>query len=299
MTLHENETKSEEIEVLSAGEALALAEAQLAAADVPTSVGDAEIIIAHTLGVKRADVQSGDLADTALTPQQFAQVRSFIDRRISREPLQYLTGAAWFRDLEIPVGPGVFVPRRETEFVTQLAIDALRAATSENPIAIDMGTGAGAIALSMATEVPHATVYGVEVAPEAFEWTRSNFEKIAPNNSTAVLADMASALHELNGQVDVVAGNPPFVPDHTEPATPEVRLFDPGVSLFGGADGLDLVRALSKSALRLLKPGGTLAFEHGVSQAPRVAAILEQDGWTAITTHRDPRGQDRVTTAKR
>jgi release factor glutamine methyltransferase len=151
----------------------------------------------------------------------------------------------------------------------------------------------------MAVEVPQATVYGVELSPEAFEWTRRNFEQIAPDNSRPILGDMTKALPELNGAVDVVAGNPPFVPDDTEPATPEVRLFDPDIAVFGGADGLDLVRAVSATALRLLKPGGTLAMEHGVSQAPRVAALLERDGWTSITTHRDPRGRERVTTALR
>jgi release factor glutamine methyltransferase len=283
----------------TAGQALELATAKLAGADVPTAVGDAEIILAHTLGMRRSEVQDEGVADTVLTPDQFAQVLSFIERRARREPLQYLTGKALFRQLELAVGPGVFVPRRETEFVTQLAIDALRASGAESPIAVDLGTGAGAIALSMATEVPEATVFGVEVAPEAFEWTRRNFERIAPLNATPVLADMAEALTELNGRVDVVAGNPPFVPDDTQPAAPEVRLFDPGVAVFGGTDGLDLVRALSKAAHRLLSPSGTLAFEHGVSQAPRVAALLENDGWEAITTHRDPRGQDRVTTARR
>ncbi|MCU1440546.1 MAG: [protein release factor]-glutamine N5-methyltransferase [Rhodoglobus sp.] len=299
MKLGEHEIKSEHIGVPTAGEALALATEKLAAADVPTAAGDAEIIIAHTLGLRRADVQGGEVADTRLTPGQFAQVLSFTERRARREPLQYLTGKALFRQLELAVGPGVFVPRRETEFVTQLAIDALRAAGTEKPIAVDLGTGAGAIALSMATEVAHATVFGVEVAAEAFEWTRRNFEQIAPHNARAVLADMAEALPELNGRVDVVAGNPPFVPDDVQPAAPEVQLFDPGVAVFGGTDGLDLVRALSTAALRLLRPGGALAFEHGISQAPRVAALLEQDGWAAITTHRDPRGQERVTTALR
>jgi release factor glutamine methyltransferase len=299
MTLGKDEIRTAQVGVPTAAKAVALATEKLSAAGVPTAEGDAEIIVAHTLGLRRAEVHDGGAADTILTAEQFAQVLSFTERRARREPLQYLTGKALFRQLELAVGPGVFVPRRETEFVTQLAIDALRAAGSEKPIAVDLGTGAGAIALSMATEVPNSTVFGVEVAPEAFEWTRRNFERIAPLNATPVLADMAEALSDLNALVDVVAGNPPFVPDDVQPAAPEVRLFDPGVAVFGGSDGLDLVRALSKAAHRLLRPGGTLAFEHGVSQAPRAAALLEKDGWEAITTHRDPRGQDRVTSARR
>jgi release factor glutamine methyltransferase len=263
-------------------------------------VGDAEIILAHTLGTTRVEVQAGAVDDAVLDDAQYAQVVDFIERRKKHEPLQHLTGKSLFRNLELAVGPGVFVPRRETEYVTQLAVDALRASGSDSPLAVDLGTGAGAIALSMATEVPNSTVYGVEVFPEAFEWTRRNFETIAPDNSHAVLGDMADALHELDGRVDVVAGNPPFQPDGVESVTPEVRLYDPpGAVRGGGSDGLDLVRALSKTALRLLHPGGALAFEHGVSQSAPIAALLEGDGWTGVTSHTDPRGRKRVTTATR
>jgi release factor glutamine methyltransferase len=283
---------------MTGAQALARAVEQLTDAGIETAQGDAEIILAHTLGLRRGDVQAGTTDDTELTDEQLARVDEFVERRKNHEPLQHLTGTSLFRELQLAVGPGVFVPRRETEFVTQLAIDALRASPSASPVAVDLGTGAGAIALSMATEVPHSTVYGVEVAPEAFEWTRRNFTTIAPDNSTPVLADMADALPELDGTVDVVAGNPPFQPDGVESVTPEVRLFDPPVALFGGgADGLDMVRALSHRALALLRPGGTLAFEHGVSQSARIAALLEADGWSQVTSHRDPRGRERVTSA--
>jgi len=285
---------------MRAKEALTRAIDDLTAAEIPTAIGDAEIIVAHVLGLTRADVQAGGADDTELTRDQEDQVGAFVERRKKREPLQHLTGKSLFRQLELAVGPGVFVPRRETEYVTQLAIDALRASDSRSPIAVDLGTGAGAIALSMAVEVPNSTVVGVEISPEAFEWTRRNFETLAPNNSRAVLGDMAGALPELDGQVDVVAGNPPFQPDGVESVTPEVRLFDPAVAVFGGgSDGLETVRALSQTALRLLRPGGTLAFEHGVSQSAPIAAILEADGWADVTSLTDPRGRQRVTTARR
>ena len=279
---------------------LAQAIEELSATDSPTAVGDAEIILAHVLETTRVEVQAGAVDDAVLDDEQYARVLDFIDRRKKHEPLQHLTGKSLFRNLELAVGPGVFVPRRETEYVTQLAIDALRAAPSPSPIAVDLGTGAGAIALSMATEVPNSTVYGVEVFPDAFEWTRRNFETIAPDNSHAVLGDMADALQELDGTVDVVAGNPPFQPDGVESVTPEVRLYDPPGAVFGGgADGLDLVRALSQRALLLLHPGGTLAFEHGISQSAPIAALLEKDGWSDVISHTDPRGRKRVTTARR
>jgi len=272
---------------------------ELARAGIPTSVGDAEIIVAHALGLLRSDVQSGGSDQTVLSTKQLATVADFVERRKHREPLQHLTGKSLFRQLELAVGPGVFVPRRETEFVTQLAIDALRASSSVAPIAVDLGTGAGAIALSIATEVPGVNVYGVEISPEAFEWTRRNFETIAPLNAHAVLGGI-DVLSELDGTVDVVVGNLPFMPDGVQPITPEVQLFDPHVALYGGGnDGLDLLRAESSRALRLLRPNGTLAIEHGVSQSVPVAELLERDGWKSVTSHRDPRGRDRVTTARR
>lgn len=280
-------------------EAVAAIAATLTDGGIPTARGDAEIIVAHALGLTRDDVRRGDADDTEFTADQLAVIDDFTRRRLTREPLQHLTGRAFFRGLKLHVGPGVFVPRRETEFVTQLAIDALTASTSPHPIAADLGTGAGAIALSMATEVPNATVYGVELAPEAFAWTSRNFAEFAPINGRAVLGDMMEALPELNGTLDVVAGNPPFLPEGTEPLTPEVALFDPDVSWAAGGDGMRIVRLLSASAHRLLKPGGVLAFEHGVSQGSTVRELLEADGWNSITNHKDPRGQYRVTTAVR
>jgi release factor glutamine methyltransferase len=284
---------------LSVDTALRATTSTLGTAKIPTAAGDAEIILAHILGVRREDIQSGALAGRILTGEQYDRVLDFTARRINREPLQHLTGRSFFRRLELSVGPGVFVPRRETEFVTQLAIDALRAADTPHPIAVDLGTGAGAIALSLAVEVPTATVYGVELSPEAFAWTRRNFAEYAPHNGHPVLGDMTDALQNLNGRVDVVAGNPPFLPDGVEPVTPEVRLFDPDVSWVAGGDGLVIIRALSTAALRLLKPGGQLAFEHGISQGPRVGELLEKDGWLSVANHRDPRGEYRVTTARR
>ncbi len=290
--------EDESTNTVTTGRSRASAARSLTAAGIATAVGDADIIVAHVLGLRREDVRDGALDHTELDADEAVRIAGLVSRRSNREPLQHLTGKAFFNSLELAVGPGVFVPRRETQFVAGLATEALKRAGA-NPIAVDLGTGAGAIALTMATEVPTATVYGVELAPEAFEWTVRNFATLAPGNAIPVLADMTDALHELDGRVDVVSANPPFIPDGTDPATPEVRLFDPGVALFGGPDGLDLVRAASRTGMRLLRSGGFFAMEHGVSQAQRVAAVLEHDGWASVTTHRDPRGHDRVTTARR
>lgn len=278
---------------------LAWATDELDAAGIPTAVGDAHIIVAHALGVLRSAVADGGMDDADVDEAQLAMIRDFVRRRAEPEPLQHLTGVAFFRDLRLAVGPGVFVPRRETELVAGLAVDALRASGREHPIGVDLGMGAGAIALTMATEVPAATVHGVELYPEAFAWARRNFEAIAPDNAHPVLGDIRDALRSLDGQVDVVAGNPPFTPDGEAPVTPEVRLWDPPTAWIGGADGFEIVRSLSRTALRLLRPGGVLALEHGVSQSARIRALLEDDGWHSITSHRDARGIERAATARR
>lgn len=199
--------------------------------------------------------------------------------------------------MELAVGPGVFVPRPETETVVQYAIDALLGSAEASPIGIDLGTGSGAIALAMATEVPHARVYAAEISPEAHAWARRNVEGV--ENLTLVLADLADAFPELDGTATVVISNPPYVPDQAIPRDPEVRLFDPALALYGGADGLDVVRVLSARALRLLRPGGILVIEHGELQGAAIRELLAADGWRAAATHRDLTLRDRTTTAVR
>jgi release factor glutamine methyltransferase len=164
---------------------------------------------------------------------------------------------------------------------------------------VDLGTGSGAIALAMATEVAHSRVYGVENSPLAWIWTKQNFRVIAPGNATPVFIDLADALPQLDGTVAVVISNPPYIPLGAIPRDPEVRLFDPEHALYGGADGLDVVRTVSTTARRLLHPGGTLVLEHGELQGPAIAALLRDDGWTAVATHKDLLGRDRATTALR
>ena len=271
----------------------------LVAAGVPNAHVDAELLIGHVLGLSRGAVLAKAATDAALSDEDLGSVNDLVERRAAREPLQHITGRAAFRNLELEVGPGVFVPRPETEFVAQFAIDALRAVPGPQPVGVDLGTGSGAIALAMATEVPHARVYGVEVSPRAFVWTRQNFRRSGADNASAVFIDLADALPELDGTVDVVISNPPYIPAGAIPRDPEVRLFDPEIALYGGGDGLDVVRQVSTTARRLLHPGGTLVLEHGELQAAQIAALLKQDGWKAIAHHRDLLGRDRATTALR
>jgi release factor glutamine methyltransferase len=272
---------------------------QLAQAGVESPDVDAELLIGHALGVSRGEVQAKSVTGAAVSDEDSAGIRMLIARREAREPLQHITGRAPFRNLELAVGPGVFVPRPETEQVVQLAIDALWAVPSEHPIAVDLGSGSGAIALAMATEVPHSVVYAAENSPEAFPWTTRNFDESGAGNAHLVFADLADAFAELDGTVDVVISNPPYIPAEAIPRDPEVRLFDPAHALYSGADGLDAVRQVSQTGLRLLHPGGTLVIEHGELQAADIAALLRADGWTAVASHRDLLGRDRATTALR
>lgn len=271
----------------------------LASAGVPSPEADAELIVGHVLGMSRGAVQARAISGGVLDPESHLAVTELVERRAAREPLQHITGRAPFRSIELAVGRGVFVPRPETEGVAGIAIEALRATAQPAPIAVDLGTGSGAIALAMAVEVPHATVYGVEVSPHAFVWTKQNFREIAPDNARAVFIDLADALPELDGTVAVVASNPPYIPAAAIPRDPEVRLFDPEIALYGGDDGLDVVRKVSATARRLLFEGGTLVIEHGELQAAEIAALLLADGWRAVSGHRDLLGRDRATTAIR
>jgi release factor glutamine methyltransferase len=260
---------------------------------------DADLLIGHVLGRSRGQVQAGAIMATPVNEADAVTVLGLTARRARREPLQHITGKAPFRSMELSVGPGVFVPRPETEQVAQIAIDALRAMADADPIAVDLGTGSGAIALALATEVPHARVWACENSPEAYPWTSRNFAESGAVNATLVFADLADAFTELDGTVAVVISNPPYIPADAIPRDPEVRLYDPAHALYGGLDGLDVVRLVSITAQRLLRPGGVLVIEHGERQGAEIRALLDADGWRATATHRDFTTRDRATTALR
>jgi release factor glutamine methyltransferase len=271
----------------------------LGEAGVPTPEADADLLIGHVLGMSRGQVQAKALIGAPVDAEQVMTITEYVERRATREPVQHITGVAPFRTLELAVGPGVFVPRPETELVVQFAIDVLAAVPSPSPLAVDLGSGSGAIALAMAVEVPHAHVVAVENSAPAFVWTTRNVRRYGDDRVRLVFADLADAVPELNGTVDVVASNPPYIPVGSIPRDPEVRLFDPEHALYSGADGLDAVRALIATAHRLLRPGGTLVIEHGELQAEAIAALVRAGGFTAVASHRDLLGRDRATTAHR
>lgn len=270
---------------------------RLAAAGISDPLVDAELLAAHVLGLRRGEVQAAVVRGDAVGDADAATLDTAVARRAGREPLQHITGTAPFRHLQLAVGPGVFVPRPETETVVQFAIDALLGAAEPAPIGVDLGTGSGAIALAMATEVPHSRVFAAELSPDAHAWAARNTAGV--DNLTLVQADLAEAFGELAGTAAVVISNPPYVPDVAIPRDPEVRLFDPALALYGGEDGLDVVRVLSTRARFLLRAGGLLVIEHGEAQGEAIRDILAADGWAAPATHRDLTLRDRATTALR
>lgn len=272
---------------------------QFATAGIESSRTDAELLVAHCAELDRSELAIKIILDESIEDVTLATIAALAARRAKREPLQHLTGKAYFRNLELSVGPGVFVPRPETEGVAQLAIDALKAVANPNPIAIDLATGSGAIALSLATEVTHAKVFAVELNPDSMKYTRRNFERYASENAVLSEGDLAVAFDELAGQVDVLVSNPPYIPEAMIPIYPEVANFDPAMALYGGNDGLDLVRVIAKRGLMLLKPGATIVLEHADIQGEAVRGILESEGYRQVRQHRDFNLRDRAVTAVR
>jgi release factor glutamine methyltransferase len=257
---------------------------------VPSPRFDAEVLAAHALGIERRDLWRV----TGLGPAA-ADFASYIDRRAAREPLQHITGQAFFRHLTLAVGPGVFVPRPETELVAEAAISAATAMPCAR--VVDLGTGSGAIALSVASEVSGARVHAVEADPAAFEWAARN---CTGSGVDLRLGDMADAFEDLDGTVDVVVSNPPYIPAGAHIRDAEVASHDPAMALWSGQDGLDAMRTVERVAHRLLRPGGLLVAEHADLQGTSAPEVFTRAGcWVDVRDHRDLAGRDRYLTAHR
>lgn len=266
---------------------------------IVSAVADAELIVGHVAGWTRGEVAAKAFMGVEMDESIVAEINTLATRRESREPLQHITGESPFRHLVLAVGPGALVPRPETELVAEWAIDALRQVPSPRPRAVDLGTGTGALALALATEVPNAEVFAVELSPAAAEWAERNIARYGDDRVTLVVGDVVSALPELDGTVDVVVANPPYIPDSEKPVDREVLGYDPEIALFGGDDGLRDIRTFVTRAALLLRPGGTLVVEHGDGQGAGVRAIATEAGFSMTTTHTDLLQRERVLTAVR
>ena len=278
-------------------EALAHASERLSAAGVPSPQADATWLLGHILETDRSDLLTRITFDQELTPEQTLAFDAALARREKREPLQHITQTAAFRSLELKVGPGVFVPRPETEQVVQYAIDYLRQLPMPGK-AIDLGTGSGAIAIAMAFEVPQTKVYAVELSEDAHNYAAHN---IAANNVSVELrlGAMQEVVGDLVGQLDVVISNPPYIPNSAIPIDPEVRDYDPDLALYGGEDGLDVIRDISGIAAALLRRGGLLVLEHADGQSDAIRELLLNDGWFGVSAFQDATRRHRTITAIR
>ena len=265
------------------------AAAQLAAAGVESPRVDAELLLSHVTGVPRSLL-------VAARPDEL-QRRSYlelIEARARRVPLQHLTGTAAFRFVDVEVGPGVFVPRPETEVVAGWAIEA--ATLMEAPVVVDLCTGSGAIALAIVHEVPGAQVHAVELDESAFEWAQRN---LSGTGVDLRLGDAADAFDDLDGQVDVVVSNPPYIPlDAWESVAPEVRDHDPSLALWSGDDGLDAIRMVEAIAWRLLEPGGVVGAEHADAQGESAPGVFGSR-WAEVRDHTDLADRPRFVTARK
>jgi release factor glutamine methyltransferase len=266
----------------------------LEAGGVESARNDAEILLSHVLGVPRALV--------ALTgrpqPDQLAVFLKMIDARAARTPLQHLTGRAGFRYVDLDVGPGVFVPRPETEVLAGWAIEAARVLGGA-PKVVDLCTGSGAIALSVVHEVPSAQVYAVELDERACGWAQRN---LLGTGVDLRQGDAADAFPDLDGAVDVVVANPPYIPlDAWESVAVEARDHDPALALWSGEDGLDVIRAIERAAWRLLKSGGVVGIEHADVQGTSAPAVFSESehSWRDVRDNPDLAGRPRFTTARK
>ncbi|MDX6274664.1 MAG: release factor glutamine methyltransferase [Frankiales bacterium] len=261
---------------------------RLKEAGLPSPRVDAEELAAHVAKVDRTQLHTVDSLDTAV-------YRRLVERRASREPLQHITGRAHFRGITVQVGPGVFVPRPETEVVAGWAIEALAGVRA--PVVVDLCSGSGVLALSIAEEVPGAKVHAVELDQRAVAWLERN----ARGTRVSVhRADAAVALPQLDGKVHAVVSNPPYVgEEELADVDVEVRDHDPLQALTGGPDGLDVIRVIERRARRLLRRGGLLVIEHSDRQGTSAPELVETaGGWSDVADHKDLTGRDRFVTAR-
>jgi release factor glutamine methyltransferase len=277
-------------------EFLAAGKEQLNAAGIDPL--DAEHLMAYVLGISRMDLHNPVIVEDRLAGFEDLTILEetfwkLLDARAAHEPLQYLTGVAYFRYLDIQVGPGVLVPRPESELLVQSVLDHCQKLSGVISV-IDLGSGSGALALAISTENLNTRVIAVEKDPAAIEWLKKNVSQI--NEKVRIVeSDVVDALEGVS--CDVVIANPPYVPDNQE-LPRDVADHEPSIALFGGPTGLDIPGRFIDTAARLLKSGGFFALEHTEEQGPAIASLLEEN-FADIVLHRDLTQRPRFTTAIR
>lgn len=263
---------------------------RLARSGSPSPGPEARQIVAHVLGVEVRDL----IRITGVSEAQRAEIDALVGRRASGVPVQHLTGVAHFRYETLAVGPGVFIPRPETEVMTGWAVKELADRPADRRRVVELCAGSGAITASIVHEIGGVEAHAVELSAEAAAYLERNLAGLGVD---IVLGDMADALHDLDGSVDLVIANPPYVPDSHRAILPsDVVEHDPALALFSGPDGLDAIRVVGAVAGRLLRPGGLLATEHDESHPGAVAEVLRSHGFTEVRTWPDLTGRPRFAT---
>ncbi|GAA1398204.1 peptide chain release factor N(5)-glutamine methyltransferase [Luteococcus peritonei] len=276
----------------TASQALAAATRTLAAAGTASPAAEARTLLAHVAGIEPNQL----FRLSALDEEQAARLDELVARRAEGIPVQHLTGEAFFRTVRLEVGPGVFVPRPETEVMTGWALEHL--AGQQAPVVVELCAGSGAISKAIAAEHPGAVQYAVELDETAFDWARRN---LAGTGVDLRQGDMAEAFAELDGRVDLVIANPPYIPlEAWESVATDVRDHDPALALWSGDDGLDATRVVARVAARLLRPGGLVCSEHAeVQEQSAVEVFVEQGGFEQVQDHTDLAGRPRFVSARR
>ncbi|ORI17094.1 protein-(glutamine-N5) methyltransferase, release factor-specific [Rhodococcus sp. 1163] len=272
----------------------------LEAAGVPSPRVDAELLASHLLGVERGRLGLVPLVE----PEVIDAYQKTIAQRAKRIPLQYITGTTALGNIDVEVGPGVFVPRPETELLLGWALAFLEGVDHRPPVVLDLCTGSGALALAVANARPDAQVHAVELDPSALAWARRNADLRAGLGDTPITlhhGDVTdrSLLAELDGRVDVIVANPPYIPEGAV-LEPEVADHDPHIALFGGVDGLSVIGPMIDNIARWLRVGGGVGVEHDDSHGERVAELFERRRvFTDVAPHPDLTGRPRFVVASR
>ena len=293
----------------SAREALISGTQRLTVSGIESARADAELLLCHVLGVSRGKLLTVDDLDF----DQRMAYEKLLAKRMSRTPLQHLTGLAPFRYMTLAIGPGALIPRPETEIVVEAAIRWVRENVTERPLLLDLCSGAAPIALALATELDHVDVVGIEKFADAQQWGRRNADllqqQIEDRNNTLTLLDGdvcdLQFMQQFAQRAAVVVSNPPYIPNGMVPRDPEVALHDPHEALFGGDDGLDIVRGILDTSAMVLRDGGLLVIEHadaqgeaaGVQGVPHV--VREHGAFANVADSNDLTARPRYTTATR
>lgn len=271
--------------------------ARLAHAGVPSPGVDAELLAAHVTGFSRGELLAQVHQGFELSGEQAHALEALVVRRESREPLQHLVGAAPFMSFEVAVGPGVFVPRPETESLAERAIQAASsmALGDEGLRVIDLCSGSGVLGIALARAIPHARVTALELSDEALPYLERNISVLAPEITLlhTSVEEWASGVGD--EAYDLIVANPPYVPSAEVPNDPEVQKFDPPMALYGGDDGLDIVRVITRAAARAVRRGGVLMMEHSNLQGEAVRDVFRCHDFRTVSTEQDLVGRDRFT----